>query len=72
MEGFLRVVSLGKSGEAYNIGNDKPEVSVKDIYKLLRNITEKKLLVKLLITQNHIQMMNLRDDVQILVKLENI
>ena len=41
MEGFLRVVSLGKSGEAYNIGNDKPEVSVKDIYKLLRKITEK-------------------------------
>ena len=43
MEGFLRVVSLGKSGEAYNIGNDKPEVSVKDIYKLLQNITEKKI-----------------------------
>ena len=43
MEGFLRVVSLGKSGEAYNIGNDKPEVSVKDIFKLLRNITEKKI-----------------------------
>ena len=43
MEGFLIVVSLGKSGEAYNIGNDKPEVSVKDIYKLLQNITEKKI-----------------------------
>ena len=47
MEGFLRVVSLGKSGEAYNIGNNKPEVSVKDIYKLLQNITEKKIACKI-------------------------
>ncbi len=43
MEGFLRVVCLGKSGEAYNIGNNKPEVSVKDIYNLLKKINTTKI-----------------------------
>ena len=42
IEGFLRVICLGKSGEAYNIGNNKPEVSVKDIYKILTKIYTKK------------------------------
>ncbi len=43
IEGFLRVICLGKSGEAYNIGNNKPEVSVKDIYKILTKIYTKKI-----------------------------
>ena len=34
---------MGKSGEAYNIGNNKPEVSVKDIYKILTKIYTKKI-----------------------------
>ena len=46
INGFLRVISLGKSGEAYNIGNDKPEVSVKDVYKILTKINEKKIRAK--------------------------
>ncbi len=43
IEGFLRVICLGKSGEAYNIGNNKPEVSVKDIYEILKKIHNKKI-----------------------------
>ena len=34
---------MGKSGEAYNIGNNKPEVSVKDIYNLLKKINDTKI-----------------------------
>ena len=43
VEGFIRVICSGKSGEAYNIGNDKPEVSVKDIYKIFKKIHNKKI-----------------------------
>ena len=46
IEGFLRVVCLGKAGEAYNIGNNKPEVSVKNIYKIFRKINKKKIKAK--------------------------
>ncbi len=38
IEGFLRVICYGKSGAAYNIGNNKPEVSVKDIHKIFNDI----------------------------------
>ncbi len=38
MEGFIRVMCLGKSGNTYNIGNNKPEVSVKDIFKILKKM----------------------------------
>ena len=41
IEGFIRVICLGRSGEAYNIGNSKPEVSVKDIYNILKKIHTK-------------------------------
>ncbi len=40
MEGFIRVMCLGKSGNAYNIGNNKPEVSVKDIFKILKKMNK--------------------------------
>ncbi len=43
MEGFIRVICFGKTGEAYNIGNSKPEVSVRDIYKILKKIHSKKI-----------------------------
>tara|TARA_A100000164_G_C21909895_1_gene775084 strand:+ start:1122 stop:2162 length:1041 start_codon:yes stop_codon:yes gene_type:complete len=46
IEGFLRVACYGKSGEAYNIGNNKPEVSVRDIYKILKKIHNKKIKAK--------------------------
>ena len=36
IEGFMRVIVLGISGEAYNIGNTKPEISVKNIVKVLK------------------------------------
>lgn len=38
IEGFLRVVYFGKPGQAYNIGNNKPEVSVKDVFKIFQKI----------------------------------
>lgn len=38
IEGFLRVMALGKSGAAYNIGNNKPEISVKHIIKIFKKI----------------------------------
>jgi UDP-glucuronate decarboxylase len=44
--GFLRVIALGKSGDVYNIGNNKPEVSVKDIYIILKKIYNKNINVK--------------------------
>ncbi len=43
MEGFLRVLYFGKSGEVYNIGNNKPEVSVKKIYNIFQKIYDKKI-----------------------------
>jgi len=50
IEGFIRVICLGKSGEAYNIGNHKPEVSVKNIYQVLKKIYKGKVNA---ITVNH-------------------
>lgn len=38
IEGFLRVLLLGKSGEAYNIGNDENEISMKDLAELFTEI----------------------------------
>ena len=38
LEGFIRVICLGKSGEAYNIGNNKPEISVKNIFRVFKDI----------------------------------
>ena len=45
LEGFLRVVYFGKPGEVYNIGNNKPEVSVKNIYYIFQKIYDKKIKV---------------------------
>ena len=38
MVGFLLVILNGKSGEAYNIGNHKPEISMLDLVKTIENI----------------------------------
>tara|TARA_B100000963_G_scaffold361895_1_gene400627 strand:+ start:2393 stop:3430 length:1038 start_codon:yes stop_codon:yes gene_type:complete len=43
LEGFLRVLYFGQPGEVYNIGNNKPEVSVKNIYNIFQKIYEKKI-----------------------------
>ena len=34
LEGFLRVILLGKNGQIYNIGNEKPEISMINLAKL--------------------------------------
>lgn len=41
IEGFLRVIALGKPGEAYNIGNDKPEISIIKVLKLFKKMNKK-------------------------------
>ena len=46
MEGFLKVIYYGKPGEAYNIGINKPEVSVKDVFNILNKITNRKISAK--------------------------
>jgi UDP-glucuronate decarboxylase len=35
MDGFLRVITSGVPGEAYNIGNPKPEISMIDLVKIM-------------------------------------
>jgi len=36
IEGIMKVIKNGTSGETYNIGNDKPEISMIDLVKLFR------------------------------------
>ena len=43
MEGYLRTLLIGKKGEAYNIGNDKQEISIEKLAKLIIKISNKKL-----------------------------
>jgi len=42
IEGFIRVFCYGKNGEVYNIGNTDPEVSVRQIFKVLNKLHDKK------------------------------
>jgi len=46
--GFLKVLLLGIPGEAYNIGNSSPEISMVKLAKLLEKVMDKKILVKLI------------------------
>ncbi|PPR45340.1 MAG: dTDP-4-oxo-6-deoxy-D-allose reductase [Alphaproteobacteria bacterium MarineAlpha5_Bin8] len=48
IEGFIRVIVLGYSGTAYNIGNNKPEISVKKIISILKRIHNKKIRSKII------------------------
>ena len=41
MEGFIRVIMNGVSGEAYNIGNPNPEISVIELIKKIELILDK-------------------------------
>lgn len=45
MVGFLKVLLEGKSGEVYNIGNDKPEVSVFGLVNEMEKVLSRKLTV---------------------------
>ena len=49
IEGFLRVMCLGKSGEVYNIGNTNPEISVKEVIKILSRVYRKNIKSKLIV-----------------------
>ncbi|HEY2953467.1 MAG TPA: NAD-dependent epimerase/dehydratase family protein [Verrucomicrobiae bacterium] len=46
--GFLKVLLLGIPGEAYNIGNDQPEVSMLDLSQILEEVSGRKLQVDLI------------------------
>ncbi len=46
IEGFIRVLCFGKKGEVYNIGNTDPEISVRQIFKVLNKIHNKKIYSK--------------------------
>ena len=52
IEGFLRVMCLGKSGEVYNIGNTNPEISVKEVIKILSRVYRKNIKSKLIVYPN--------------------
>lgn len=43
MNGFLRVIADGVPGEAYNIGNPKPEISMLDLVKTMEKVLGRKL-----------------------------
>jgi UDP-glucuronate decarboxylase len=44
--GFLKIMKKGKSGEAYNIGNPKPEISMINLHKVSEKILNKKIKMK--------------------------
>jgi UDP-glucuronate decarboxylase len=46
MDGFFRVLLLGKSGEAYNIGSDDDEITMHELAKRTENVFGKKLKIK--------------------------
>jgi len=48
MNGFLRVIAKGVPGEAYNIGNPKPEISMLDLVKAIEKAHGKKLDVNII------------------------
>ena len=43
IEGFIKIIIKGKSGEAYNIGNPKPEISMLYLHKISEKILNKKI-----------------------------
>ena len=47
IEGFLRVILLGKDGEQYNIGNSEPEISMIDLAKLFFDTFDKEHNIKI-------------------------
>ncbi|MGN7612841.1 NAD-dependent epimerase/dehydratase family protein [Magnetococcales bacterium HHB-1] len=43
MNGFLRVISRGTPGSAYNIGNPEPEISIAEVVQKIQQILEKEI-----------------------------
>ena len=46
MVGFIKVISKGKLGDVYNVGNDKDEVSMNTLSKQIKKIYKNKILIK--------------------------
>jgi UDP-glucuronate decarboxylase len=54
MIGFIKVISLGKKGEIYNVGNDTEEVTMNKLANLVKTISQdKKLKIKNVDYPNH-------------------
>lgn len=47
ISGFLRVAAYGNFSEVYNIGNNKPEISVLDLIKLIKKVSNKNIKFKI-------------------------
>ena len=45
--GFLLVILKGKAGEAYNIGNTGPEISIIDLAIILKKVADKDVVYKI-------------------------
>ena len=43
INGFFKILIKGRSGEAYNIGNPKPEISMTDLHRISEKILNKKI-----------------------------
>ena len=43
VEGFLRVIALGRFGQVYNIGNNKPEINMSKLYRSIQKCIPKKI-----------------------------
>ena len=70
--GFFKIMAKGRSGEAYNIGNPKPEISIIQLHKLSEKVLKKKIKWNKLITLKHIHQMNQWEDVHQLKKQNHI
>ena len=46
MIGFLKVISRGKVGNIYNVGNDKEEISVNKLARIMKKVFGKKVIIK--------------------------
>ena len=46
MVGFLKIISVGKIGNIYNVGNDKEEVSVNKLAKTFKQVFGNKVVIK--------------------------
>ena len=46
MVGFIKVITVGKMGNIYNVGNDKEEVSVNQLSTVIKKVFGKKAIIK--------------------------
>ena len=65
LSGFFKILIKGRSGEAYNIGNPKPEISMIELHKLSEKILNKKIKMQKINYPKTTLQMSLKEDVQV-------